>query len=193
MASTMLPFLPKWGQCGSILLENRPTRSLVARASQRSSFAVRKFRTASDEHCGQGYDWCVQTLLPDVAAPETHWNSLCELKLWTFEQEFCMVGGYMEDLTNHRTVKIGGGLLHGDGSFLEGGSLHGTIWYVQIYTKWWQYSFSKLWETDSYYQLLLLDTTTPATSSTHSSLFAVSVTSSSFHIEFHELYRRIFD
>ena len=23
-------------------------------------------------------------------------------------QEFCMVGGYTEDLTNHRTVKIGG-------------------------------------------------------------------------------------
>ena len=23
-------------------------------------------------------------------------------------QEFCMVGGYTEDLTNHKTVKIGG-------------------------------------------------------------------------------------
>ena len=51
---------------------------------------------------------------------------------------------------------------------------------------------SKLGETDSYYQLLVLDATTPATNSTHYSLFTVSVTSSSFHIELYELYWRIF-
>ena len=31
------------------------------------------------------YYRCVQTLVPDVVAPETHQNSLRELKLWTFE------------------------------------------------------------------------------------------------------------
>ena len=69
------------------LARNAPTWSLVAKASQHSSLAVREFRTASEEHCGQCYDWCGQTLLPDVVAPETHQNdhsySLCELKLWT--------------------------------------------------------------------------------------------------------------
>ena len=34
------------------------------------------------------------------------WNSSKQSQ--TFVQEFCMVGGYTEDLTNHRTVKIGG-------------------------------------------------------------------------------------
>ena len=50
-----------------------------------SPLAVRGFRTLSEERCGRGYDRCVQTLLPDVVAPETHWNdrsySLRELKL----------------------------------------------------------------------------------------------------------------
>ena len=58
-------FVDKQGQCGSrencILLENGPTQSLVNRASQRSSLAVREFRTASKERCGRGYNWCVQT------------------------------------------------------------------------------------------------------------------------------------
>ena len=61
-------------------------------------------------YCKQTRTRYVQTLLPDVVAPETHWNSLCELKteLRVTTQEFCAVGGYMEDLTNHRTVKVGG-------------------------------------------------------------------------------------
>ena len=82
VASPVLPFLGKQGQHGSrescILLENGPTRGLVAMALQHSSLAVREFRTASEERCGRGYDRCVQ---PDVVVPETHRNSLCELKL----------------------------------------------------------------------------------------------------------------
>ena len=55
-----------------------------------------------------------------------------------------------------------------------------------VHAKWYgEQGDSKFGETDSYYQLLVLD-------STKSSLFAVSVTSSSFHKEFHELYWRIF-
>ena len=83
------------------------------------SLGVREFRTASKERYGRGYYRCVQTLLLDVVAPETHRNSLCELKLTM--REFWMVGGYTEDLTDHRTVKIGGGPLH------EDGRLPGTI------------------------------------------------------------------
>ena len=67
---------------------------------------VLQAKNAADE--ATLYNWCVQILLLDVVVPETHRNSLRELKLWTFEQEFCMVGGYTEDLTKHRTVKIGG-------------------------------------------------------------------------------------
>ena len=67
-----------------------------------------EFRSASKGRCGQGYDRCLQTLLSDVVVPETHRNSLRELKLWVTKQEFCIVGGYMEDIINHWTVKIGG-------------------------------------------------------------------------------------
>ena len=85
----MLPFLGKRGQRGrresGTLLENGPTQSLVAIASQRSSLAVREFHTASEERCRRGYDRSVQTLLQGVSVPETHSNSLRELKLCTFE------------------------------------------------------------------------------------------------------------
>ena len=37
-------------------------------------------------------------------------------KLLSHHTRICMVGGYMEDLTNHRTVKIGGGPLLGVGA-----------------------------------------------------------------------------
>ena len=51
-------------------------------------------------------------LATGVVVPETHWNSLRELniKLWTFESphKICIVGSYTEELTTHRTVKIGG-------------------------------------------------------------------------------------
>ena len=53
-------------------------------------------------------------LSASVVAPETHQNSLCELniklncELLSHHTRICIVGGYMEDLTNHRTVKIGG-------------------------------------------------------------------------------------
>ena len=109
----MDPFLGKQGQHGSresYILPKKivPTHSLVTMALQRSSLAVCEFRTASEECCRQGYDQCVQTLLPDVVAPETQQNSLRELKLnfRVTTQEFCMVDGYTEDLTNHKTVKI---------------------------------------------------------------------------------------
>ena len=77
-------------------------------ALQRSSLAVCEFRTAREECCRQGYDQCVQTLLPDVVTPETQQNTLHELKLnfRVTTQEFCMVDGYTEDLTNHKTLKI---------------------------------------------------------------------------------------
>ena len=39
-------------------------------------------------------------------------------------QEFCIVGSYTEDLTNHRTVKICGPLL-------RDGHLHGTIQHIE--------------------------------------------------------------
>ena len=72
-------FLGKWGQHASrescILVENKPTLSFVAIALQRSLLALREFCTASKEHCRWGYNWCVQTLLPDVVAPETHRNT----------------------------------------------------------------------------------------------------------------------
>ena len=38
-----------------IVLESRPTRSLIAKRLQRSSLAVRKFRAASEERCKQCY------------------------------------------------------------------------------------------------------------------------------------------
>ena len=39
----------------TIVLESRPTRSLVGKLPQRSSLAVREFRAASEERCEQGY------------------------------------------------------------------------------------------------------------------------------------------
>ena len=85
VALPVLPFLGKLGQRGGrescILVENRPTQSLVAIASQPSLLAAREFHTTSEERCGRGNDQCVQTLLPDLVVPETHRNSLHELEL----------------------------------------------------------------------------------------------------------------
>ena len=74
----MLRFLRKRGQRGNresyILLENGPTPSLIA--------SVHRLQYANfEERCGRGYDRCVQTLLPDVVAPETYRNSLREFEL----------------------------------------------------------------------------------------------------------------
>ena len=106
-----------------ILLENGSTQSLVVRASQRSLPTVRKFRTVREEECyAWGCDWCVQTLLLGVVAPETYWNdrsySLCELKLWTFKSPCKNCARWAvtrRTLKNCRTVKLRGGHLHGDG------------------------------------------------------------------------------
>ena len=75
----MLRFSGKRGQRGNVescmLLENGLTRSLLARASQRSPLAVRKFCTfKSEERFAQGYDRCLQTLLLGEEALETHRN-----------------------------------------------------------------------------------------------------------------------
>ena len=74
----MLNSLAKRGQHGSvescIVLEKGPTCSLVAKAPQHLSPALREYRTARGEHCGRDYDWCVQTLVPNVVAPEAHQN-----------------------------------------------------------------------------------------------------------------------
>ena len=111
----MLPFLSKRGQRGSrescILLENGPTcRSLIPRALQCSSLAVRKFHTASEKCCGQGYGRCVQTLLPNVVAPETLItatvcvSSNCESP----RKNFAWWVVTWKTLKNHRTAKIEG-------------------------------------------------------------------------------------
>ena len=121
----MLHLLGKRGQCGNtescILQEN----GFIARALQRSLFAVCKFRTASEEHCGWGYDQCVQTLLLDVVAPKPHQNdhsySLCELKLWTFEsscKNFAWWACTQRTLKNHRTIKMEGWALAQDNTVL---------------------------------------------------------------------------
>ena len=105
LASPMLRFSGKQGQCGSrescILLESGPTRrSLVPRALQHSSLAVRKFCTASKECCGRGYDQCVQTLLRDVVPPET-----------LITATVCMSSNCK--LSTHHTKILHGGRLHG--------------------------------------------------------------------------------
>ena len=128
-------FVGKRGQCGSrencILLENGPTQSLFNRASQRSSLAVCKFRTASKEHCGRGY---VQLVCANLAAgcivvPETHWNSLRELRLWTFQSPrkyFAWWAVTRRTLQTTELSKLGGGPLRAEMS----ASLTGTVWYV---------------------------------------------------------------
>ena len=79
VASSVLRFSGKRGQRGNVescmLLENGLTRSLLARASQRSSLAVRKFCTVKkEERFAQGYDQWMQTLLVGEVALETHRN-----------------------------------------------------------------------------------------------------------------------
>ena len=122
----------KRGQCSSrescSLLENGPTWSFVAIALQRLLLAICKFRTASKERCVRGYDRCVQTLLPDVVAPETHRNSLRELKLRIFESPRKNFSWWAVTRRTSQTTelsKLGGGPLFKDGH------LHGTIRYLQ--------------------------------------------------------------
>ena len=49
----------------------------------------------------------MQDLLPDVVVHETHRVSLCD-ELSSRHKRIFMVDGYVKDLTNHKTVKIGG-------------------------------------------------------------------------------------
>ena len=91
-----------------LLLENGPTWSLVTMASQLSLLAVCKFCTASEERCRWGRDWYVQTGCSGAwnSLKQSTWAQTVNFQVTT--QEICMVGSYTEDLTNHRTVKIGG-------------------------------------------------------------------------------------
>ena len=107
-------FFGKWGQRGSrescILLENEPTRSLIAMALQHWSLAIREFRTASKERCGRGkWPMCANLAAGCSgtwsSSKQSMWAQTVNFRVTT--QKFCMVGGYTEDLTNHRTVKIG--------------------------------------------------------------------------------------
>ena len=52
-----------------------------------------------------------EPLMPDVVVSKVQ-SQLCELGGSTYgfnTQEFSIVGGYTENLKNHKTVKIGGG------------------------------------------------------------------------------------
>ena len=144
VASPVLGFLAKWGQHGNrescILLENGPTQSLVARASQFSPLAACKFPTVSEERCTWVYHWCFINLTTGFSGA---WNWLEWLQLqsmwaqtvnfWVTTQE-CMVGGYTEDL---KTTEL---------SKSRGGCLPGTIWYMQIHAHtlkralWWEHN-----------------------------------------------------
>ena len=117
-------FLAKWGQRGNregcILLENGATWSLVARASQRLSLAVRKFRTVL-----QCEIHVLQAKNAVDKATTCECKPCCQMK-WQLKligmiaatvymssnqvitQEFCVVDGYTEEHENHRTVKIEG-------------------------------------------------------------------------------------
>ena len=59
--------------------------------------AVRKFRSANEECCGQGYDRRVQTLLQDVVAPETHQN----------DRSYSLRGSNCELLSHHARILRG--------------------------------------------------------------------------------------
>ena len=115
VASAVLPFLGKRGQHGSrescILLQNRPPEVSLSSLHSIRCLQYANFVLQVKNHCRQGYDWCVQTLLPDVVAclkliEHSTWTQTVNFRVTI--QEFCVVGGYTEDLTNHRTVKIGG-------------------------------------------------------------------------------------
>ena len=62
-------------QCGKLYCaRKRANLQSCFQGLQRSSPAVHEYHTARGEHCGQGYDRCVQTLLLTVVAPEAHQN-----------------------------------------------------------------------------------------------------------------------
>ena len=68
------------------MLESGPTRSLVAKLSQRSSLAVREFCAATKDATNEAMDGYVQNL--DDVAPKAHQNDrncLRELSGATFD------------------------------------------------------------------------------------------------------------
>ena len=71
-----------------IVLESRSPCSPVAKLLQ-LSYVVHELCAASDERCERGYrQLCVETLLPDVVAPDMHQNDcsyVCELSGPTFD------------------------------------------------------------------------------------------------------------
>ena len=71
-------YIAKLGQHSNrescIMLENKQTCNLIAKTSQHSLVAVSEYCAASKEHCGRGYNWYVQTSLPNIVAPEGHQN-----------------------------------------------------------------------------------------------------------------------
>ena len=70
-----------------IVLESGPTRSLVAKFTQRSSLAARKFRTA--ESCKQGYGQvCANICCRMLWWPTVHQNDVDQLSIHGTTQEF---------------------------------------------------------------------------------------------------------
>ena len=88
------------------MLENSPTLQSCFQGLQRSSPAVHEYRTARGEHCGRGYDRCVQILLPTVVAPEAHQND----RTYVYELRRILYGGRLNKqlLKTIEQWKLGG-------------------------------------------------------------------------------------
>ena len=100
----------RWGQPGSgescIVLQSGPTRSLIAKFSQRSVITC-----STRISCSRGKTLqtrpqmgvCIP-LMPDVVVPKAHQNnhnymrSILYWYFWIYYTRFSMVGGYTEDL-----------------------------------------------------------------------------------------------
>ena len=78
--------------------------SLLSFCSVQSSLAVREFRAAGEEHYKRGHGWVCANLLCLMLCRST---DLRTLRFTT--PGFSMVGGFTENLKNHKMVKIGWG------------------------------------------------------------------------------------
>lgn len=107
------------GEESYIVLESEPTHSLVANLLQDLSLAVRvNLVLQAKSTVNEATDRCVQTFDSGCyGISEAHQNNhsyVLELSVPTFRfttHEFSMVGGYTEELKNHKTVKLGSGRL----------------------------------------------------------------------------------
>ena len=82
--------------------------------SVQSSLAICEFRAAGEERCERGQGQVCVNLGCRVAQSASEQSQLCELSGPTFgftTREFSMVGGYMKNPENNKTVQLGGGCL----------------------------------------------------------------------------------